>query len=785
MLRTMKTIIYSVLSFLFCVTSFGQTLDCINNLTAGLAEDEVIQIFAVDFLENHNLDPGRDVFSEKYVLSIEGGEGSSIHDIREVGVYNVIIVDTETKETCESTLVIEACRDCESPVQHASSDLIAVCNSSVNIQFSENKNTIELSEIDAGTNSPNGDLILSISDDPKYEFLPEDSDFSAQKTIQLTENDICKVIVVRLFAADSEANTAICWTEVLVGSENVDCGESAKETCASECEDFKPLDPFTIKWPIPFGASDLQTFELNCKGLESKELSSGSVSCADAYNTLPLWCDTKCGLVGYSLEEVIYEGQSSSCKNVNRLWTVIDWCTFDPFDATNNGDTYAIVEDKRESDCLDCPIDNDLYVRFVDVKLDGYYTFEQNIEIDQGDLTDNSSDLAPTDVPVSFVLQNGIPEVYPFSLSINNQAMPTSEKGFLYIPENSLNENENTISLSTLENSDPLNGISTLDMVLGLQHLLGLRELSAPQIIAADLDKSGSISLAKDILKMRSLIIGIDKEIPGGDWFLVGADDDFSEFNKDDFQNDYSEYTFNKSNLDMEEGLQFKIFKYGDLNDTYSFTRSDSKADITFENIQLQKDKQDAIELTLASDNLGPMIGAQFSISVKDADIINIEHEYDKDLQFHLLDNNVRFSFLSNKPIDELRFNLVVNSDKNQYANAIIKLEQNFTREFITEDYGVYDIELNSFDGPAYSGHEIDIVPYFNVFPNPASDYVDLSIPKDYIGKTIEIFNVDGKLELQTVAKGTKTRIEFDETISKGLKIIKFDHIETQRLVIH
>lgn len=778
----MKTIIYSILSFLFCVNSYSQSLDCIN-LTTGLAENEVIQIFAVDFLLNHNLNPKEDVFSEKYVLSVDGVEGSAIIDISEVGTYTYSVINTETNESCEVELVVEACEDCESPSTHNSSNVLAVCNSSVNILFSESK-TIDLSNINAGSSSSNGGLIMSISDDPNYTFSPDDSDFTAQTSIELTENDICKTIIVRLFAADSKGNTGVCWTEVLVGSDDVDCGFSSKTDCATMCEDFVPLDPFTIKWPATFGASDLETFELNCKGLEAKELSSGSLSCADAYNALPSWCETECGLVGYSLEEVVYEGQSTSCKNVSRIWTVIDWCTFDPFQASNAGDSYAIVEDKRTKDCQDCPIDDDVYVRFVDVKPDGYYTFEQNIEIDKGDLTDNSSDLAPTDVPVSFVLQNGVPEVYPFSLSINNQAMPTSEKGFLYIPENSLHENENTISLSTLDNSDPLNGISTLDMVLSLQHLLGLRELTAPQIIAADLDKSGSISLAKDILKMRSLIIGIDKDIPGGDWFLVGANDDFSEFNKDDFQNDYSEFRFNKSSLDMEQGLQFKIFKYGDLNDSYSFTRSDSKADITFENIQLKKDKQDAIELTLASDDLGPIIGAQFSISVKDADIINIDHEYDKDLQFHIVDNNVRFSFVSNKAVDELKFNLLINSSKNQFANAMIQLEQNFTREFITEDYGVYDIELNPFDVSAYSGNEIDIVPYFNVFPNPAMVYVDLNVPKDYVGKTIEIFNVDGKLELKTMATGTKTRIEFDQTISKGLKIIKFDHVETQRLVI-
>jgi len=778
----MKTIIYTLLSFVFSTLSIGQSLDCINNLTVGLAENEVIQIFAVDFLVTHDVDPGEDVFSEKFVLSLDGGEGMAITDIDEIGVYSYIIVNTETNQSCEGTLIVQACEDCAGPVSNNSGNLRAVCNSSITVQFPE-KETIELSDIDAGTNSPNRDLVLSISSDSQYEFLPDDPGFIPQTIIQLVEDDICTEVIVRLFAADSEGNVNVCWTEVLVGSADNDCGFSSAD-CFSKCEDFVPLDPNTIKWPAPYGPSDLKTYELNCDGLEAKELSTGYLTCSDAFMALPSWCETGCGLVGYSLEEIINEGKTNSCKNVSRIWTIIDWCTFDPFVTPNNDDQYAIIADKRSLDCKDCSgIDiGDVYVSYLDVKQDGFYTFDQNIEIEEDELISQDNDLTETDVPVNITLINGVPDVYPFSLSINDQIISESENGFLFISESALIENDNIISLSSIDNGEILNGVSTLDVVLVVQHILGIRELNPHQVVAADLDKSGSISLAKDLLKMRALILGIDSEIIGEDWFLVEANHDFNDFNKDDFENDFSQFEFEKSELNMDEGLNFNIYKYGDVNDSYSLTRSEDKANLKFENVQLQKDKEHSISLTLSSADLGSIIGAQFSIILNDASILSVEHAYGKDLQYHIVDNVIRFSFVSKLSVDELEISIKLNSQKHQLAKNTIKLEEGFIREFITEDYGIYDIELNTINIQSFEEASVD--PSALIYPNPASSFLNINVPNSFIGQDIKIYNVNGQLELKTEITKSNRRIFIDNKLTKGIKIVKIEGLENQKIMV-
>jgi len=65
-------------------------------------------------------------------------------------------------------------------------------------------------------------------------------------------------------------------------------------------------------------------------------------------------------------------------------------------------------------------------------------------------------------------------------------------------------------------NDNPLNGVSTLDLVLIQRHILGVTPLGSPfKLIAADADDSGNIS-AVDLITLRKLILGIIQELPNG-----------------------------------------------------------------------------------------------------------------------------------------------------------------------------------------------------------------------------------------------------------------------------
>lgn len=62
--------------------------------------------------------------------------------------------------------------------------------------------------------------------------------------------------------------------------------------------------------------------------------------------------------------------------------------------------------------------------------------------------------------------------------------------------------------ITPLKDNDPLNGVSTFDLVLIQKHVLGLEPLNSPyKIIAADANKSGSVTTF-DIVELRKLILG-------------------------------------------------------------------------------------------------------------------------------------------------------------------------------------------------------------------------------------------------------------------------------------
>ena len=77
-------------------------------------------------------------------------------------------------------------------------------------------------------------------------------------------------------------------------------------------------------------------------------------------------------------------------------------------------------------------------------------------------------------------------------------------------------------TVTPVRDNDPLNGVSTLDLVRIKQHILGLQPLDSPdKILAADVNKSGSISNL-DLLDLQRLVLGINSEFPNStSWRFV------------------------------------------------------------------------------------------------------------------------------------------------------------------------------------------------------------------------------------------------------------------------
>jgi hypothetical protein len=92
---------------------------------------------------------------------------------------------------------------------------------------------------------------------------------------------------------------------------------------------------------------------------------------------------------------------------------------------------------------------------------------------------------------------------------------------FLFLPFFSF---EDSLVVTPSRDDNPLNGVSTFDVVLITRHILGTQPLSSPyRMIAADVNQSGTITIL-DLIQIRKLILGVYTHFPNApSWRFVPA----------------------------------------------------------------------------------------------------------------------------------------------------------------------------------------------------------------------------------------------------------------------
>ncbi len=158
------------------------------------------------------------------------------------------------------------------------------------------------------------------------------------------------------------------------------------------------FDPYTIKWPKYYDDKSVSGVNVECNDEgevvetpSSVSMGETSVCVPDEVIDIPVWCDTNCGLVGYTMDSDTIIA-SDACLKIIRRWTIVDWCLYDPnasnFDDDNDSgrDSFIAVEDWAQGECVACPIygpaiADPVYFRYENVEKDGYYTFDQVIVV--------------------------------------------------------------------------------------------------------------------------------------------------------------------------------------------------------------------------------------------------------------------------------------------------------------------------------------------------------------------------------------------------------------------
>ncbi len=182
------------------------------------------------------------------------------------------------------------------------------------------------------------------------------------------------------------------------------------------------------------------------------------------------------------------------------------------------------------------------------------------------DLQDPGKVCGGTNFKIAGVIKSlggqNFPNANIFLNSSGSSSKVLSQNNGSYAFENILGGIDGEISV--LYDQDPLNGISTMDILTIQKHLLGKSYFNQPmQYVAADANNSSSVTAA-DIAEIRKLLLGVTNNFPNNiSWRFVPE-----EFNSTDLENPFpfaEKIQFRNLSKDLLN-QNFVAIKIGDLN---------------------------------------------------------------------------------------------------------------------------------------------------------------------------------------------------------------------------
>ncbi|MCB0517727.1 MAG: HYR domain-containing protein [Lewinellaceae bacterium] len=156
-------------------------------------------------------------------------------------------------------------------------------------------------------------------------------------------------------------------------------------------------------------------------------------------------------------------------------------------------------------------------------------------------------------------------------------------------------------------NQNPMNGVTTFDLVLMTRHILGIQTLDSPyKIIAADVNKSGTVT-TYDVVELRKLILQVIPTFPNNtSWRFVDKNHVFTN-PQNPFQPPFNEF-FNVNDLNGNlSDVDFVAVKIGDVNGSAVTNLSTDDTE----------DRNTTDDLTFAVDEQLVQAGETFRIPIK------------------------------------------------------------------------------------------------------------------------------------------------------------------------
>jgi len=338
------------------------------------------------------------------------------------------------------------------------------------------------------------------------------------------------------------------------------------------------------------------------------------------------------------------------------------------------------------------------------------------------------------------------------------------------------------------KNDDPLNGVTTLDLIHIQRHVLGLQPLeNFTDFVAADINKDDKIDVL-DLLELRKLLLGIYDDFPRNtSWRFIDAEKRYNLLSDVDDQ----------MKVRTAGGdIQLEGIKIGDVNQSYILRANkpvlDSRAQSNFK-FEVKEYLNDNEELTFgffASADFD-MAGFQAAFKVGDLTGVSIvSHELTIGEQdYNLDDDDLKISWSSqNQKIEkgQLLFEILCEVDESVGGIQFSPDAQNEIYDAV--EMRVHNLILESVQDNLSSDDSIQ----FNSYPNPFRDQMKVQIfSKDDFTTQYELIDISGRLIKSNSVHLTKGVNEIDfkrETFpNTGIYFLKIqykDSVFIERIVL-
>ncbi|MCB0652147.1 MAG: T9SS type A sorting domain-containing protein [Saprospiraceae bacterium] len=335
------------------------------------------------------------------------------------------------------------------------------------------------------------------------------------------------------------------------------------------------------------------------------------------------------------------------------------------------------------------------------------------------------------------------------------------------------------VTLTPHLDANPLNGVSTFDLVLISKHILGVQLLNSPyKLISADVNSSGTVTTA-DMIQLRKLILGVYTDFPNNtSWRFVDASYVFP-----DPSNPWAEEFPEVINIDGLSGddlnNNFISAKIGDVNGsaTPNVTSVEERNvnglfALTTEDVTVKAGNQYSVSFTAA--DLAKIQGYQFTLTFDNAALSLSDIEYgvatEENFGMSFLNEGIITTSWNGEAADNaVLFTLIFTANTEAQLSDLIGVSSRYTVAEAYDNNGTLDVAINFTNGVvATAGFEV----YQNT-PNPFNGVTKIgySLPQD-ANVTITIQDVTGKTLRVVNANGVKGYNAYDfnaENLATGV----------------